>query len=108
MRYAIVRDNIVVNVVEQAAGSTWTPPEGTALVVCPIVETPQQPIDGVELPPHISYRGNPGDGYEDGVFSPAPDPPAPTPTRRQELLDIGRDNWTDAQQKELIEILAGE
>ena len=26
--------------------------------------------------------------------------------RKQELLAIGRDNWTDAQQKELIELLA--
>ena len=31
----------------------------------------------------------------------------PTPTRKEELLAIGKDNWTDAQQKELIEILAG-
>ena len=31
----------------------------------------------------------------------------PTPTRQEELLAIGKDNWTDAQQKELIEILAG-
>ena len=30
-----------------------------------------------------------------------------TPTRQEELLAIGKDNWTDAQQKELIEILAG-
>jgi len=29
-----------------------------------------------------------------------------TPTRQEELLAIGRDNWTDAQQKELIELLA--
>jgi hypothetical protein len=31
----------------------------------------------------------------------------PTLTRKQELVAIGKDNWTDAQQKELIEILAG-
>ena len=31
----------------------------------------------------------------------------PTPTRQQELMAIGKDNWTEAQQKELIEILAG-
>lgn len=31
----------------------------------------------------------------------------PTPTRQEELVAIGKDNWTDAQQKELIEILAG-
>ena len=31
----------------------------------------------------------------------------PTPTRKEELMAIGKDNWTDAQQKELIEILAG-
>ena len=30
-----------------------------------------------------------------------------TSTRQQELVAIGKDNWTDAQQKELIEILAG-
>ena len=30
----------------------------------------------------------------------------PTPTRQEELLAIGKDNWTDAQQKELIELLA--
>ena len=29
-----------------------------------------------------------------------------TPTRKEELMAIGRDNWTDAQQKELIELLA--
>ena len=29
-----------------------------------------------------------------------------TPTRKEELIAIGRDNWTDAQQKELIELLA--
>jgi hypothetical protein len=28
--------------------------------------------------------------------------------RKQELLAIGKDNWTDAQQKELIELLAAE
>jgi len=32
---------------------------------------------------------------------------AATPTRQEELVAIGKDNWTDAQQKELIEILAG-
>ena len=29
-----------------------------------------------------------------------------TPTRKEELVAIGKDNWTDAQQKELIELLA--
>jgi hypothetical protein len=29
-------------------------------------------------------------------------------TRQQELLAVGKDNWTDAQQKELIELLATE
>ncbi len=29
-----------------------------------------------------------------------------SPTRQEELLAIGKDNWTDAQQKELIELLA--
>ena len=29
-------------------------------------------------------------------------------TRQQELMAIGKDNWTDAQQKELIELLATE
>ena len=33
--------------------------------------------------------------------------PSPTPTRQQELVAIGKENWTDAQQKELIELLAG-
>ena len=33
---------------------------------------------------------------------------AATPTRQEELVAIGKDNWTDAQQKELIEILAGD
>ena len=32
----------------------------------------------------------------------------PTPTRKEELVAIGKDNWTDAQQKELIELLAKE
>jgi len=31
---------------------------------------------------------------------------AASPTRKEELLAIARDNWTDAQQKELIELLA--
>ena len=31
---------------------------------------------------------------------------SPKPTRQEELVAIGKDNWTDAQQKELIEILA--
>jgi len=37
------------------------------------------------------------------------DQPAVTPTltRQEELVAIGKDNWTDEQQKELIEILAG-
>ena len=30
-----------------------------------------------------------------------------TPTRKEELIAIGKDGWTDAQQKELIELLAG-
>ena len=30
----------------------------------------------------------------------------PTPTRQQELVAIGKDAWTAAQQKELIELLA--
>ena len=36
-------------------------------------------------------------------------PPTVTPTltRQEELLAIGKVNWNDAQQKELIEILAG-
>ena len=29
-------------------------------------------------------------------------------TRKEELMAIGKDNWTDAQQKELIELLASE
>jgi len=33
---------------------------------------------------------------------------AATPTRQEELVAIGKDNWTDAQQKELIELLASE
>ena len=32
----------------------------------------------------------------------------PTVTRQEELLAIGKDAWTDAQQKELIELLASE
>ena len=31
-----------------------------------------------------------------------------TPTRKEELVAIGKDAWTDAQQKELIELLASE
>ena len=31
-----------------------------------------------------------------------------TPTRKEELVAIGKDSWTAAQQKELIEILASE
>jgi hypothetical protein len=34
-------------------------------------------------------------------------PSNPTsPTRQEELVAIGKDNWTDAQQKELIELLS--
>ena len=33
-------------------------------------------------------------------------PRAVVPTRQEELLAVGKDNWTDAQQKELIELLA--
>jgi hypothetical protein len=29
-----------------------------------------------------------------------------TPTRKEELMAIGKDAWTDAQQKELLELLA--
>ena len=29
-----------------------------------------------------------------------------TPTRKEELVAIGKDAWTDAQQKELLELLA--
>jgi hypothetical protein len=29
-----------------------------------------------------------------------------TPTRKEQLIAIGKNNWTDAQQKELIELLA--
>ena len=32
----------------------------------------------------------------------------PTLTRQQELVAIGKDAWTDAQQKELVELLASE
>jgi hypothetical protein len=49
----------------------------------------------------------------DMVDTPVPDEvmeavkrPAITLTRQEELLAIGKDNWTDAQQKELIELLA--
>jgi len=31
-----------------------------------------------------------------------------TSTRKEELITIGKDGWTDAQQKELIEILSQE
>jgi len=31
---------------------------------------------------------------------------AVSPTRKEQLLAIGRDNWTDAQQKELLELVA--
>jgi hypothetical protein len=34
--------------------------------------------------------------------------PSTSLERKDELLAVGRDNWTDAQQKELIEILARE
>ena len=34
------------------------------------------------------------------------DQPTVSPTRKEELVAIGKDAWTDAQQKELIELLA--
>ena len=40
-----------------------------------------------------------------GTLIDLPNVPA-TPTRQEELVAIGKDNWTDAQQKELIELLA--
>jgi hypothetical protein len=48
------------------------------------------------------------DGGSDARTGTLIDQPAnPTsPTRQEELLAIGKDNWTDAQQKELIELLA--
>jgi len=42
-----------------------------------------------------------------GTLIDLPTPSVPK-TRQQTLLDIGKDNWTDAQQKELIELLAAE
>ena len=33
---------------------------------------------------------------------------AVSPTRKEELIAIGKDGWTDAQQKELIELLAAD
>ena len=56
------------------------------------------------------------DGASDARTGTLIDQPTVTPTppgvpvsstRQEELLAIGKDNWTDAQQKELIEILAG-
>jgi hypothetical protein len=41
----------------------------------------------------------------DGLLLEVPGPSV-TPTRQEELLAIGKDAWTDAQQKELIELLA--
>jgi hypothetical protein len=40
-----------------------------------------------------------------GTLIDLPNVPA-TPTRQEELVAIGKDNWTAAQQKELIELLA--
>ena len=50
------------------------------------------------------------DGASDARIGTLIDQPTvtPTPTRQEELVAIGKDNWTDAQQKELIEILAGQ
>jgi hypothetical protein len=42
-----------------------------------------------------------------GELLPVPQKSPSPPSRKEELLAIGRDNWTDAQQKELIELLAG-
>ena len=49
------------------------------------------------------------DGASDARTGTLIDQPTVTPTvtRQEELVAIGKDNWTDAQQKELIEILAG-
>ena len=49
------------------------------------------------------------DGASDARTGTLIDQPTPTPTltRQEELMAIGKENWTDAQQKELIELLAG-
>jgi hypothetical protein len=48
------------------------------------------------------------DGSSDARTGTLIDLPSPviTLTRQEELVAIGKDNWTDAQQKELIELLA--
>ena len=50
------------------------------------------------------------DGASDARTGTLLKPPivTPTPTRKEELVAIGKDAWTDAQQKELIELLASE
>ena len=48
------------------------------------------------------------DGSSDARTGTLIDQPVPVTilTRQEELLAIGRDNWTDGQQRELIELLA--
>jgi len=50
------------------------------------------------------------DGASDARTGTLLKPPivTPTVTRKEELVAIGKDNWTAAQQKELIELLASE
>jgi len=48
------------------------------------------------------------DGSTDAKTGTLIEQPMPPLTRKEELMAIGRDNWTDAQQKELIELLASE
>jgi hypothetical protein len=47
------------------------------------------------------------DGSSDAKTGTLIEQPTPPLTRQEELMAIGKDNWTDEQQKELIEILAG-
>ena len=46
------------------------------------------------------------DGSSDAKTGTLIEQPAPPLTRQQALMAIGKDNWTDAQQKELIDLLA--
>lgn len=63
MRYAVVRDNVVENVVEWDGESDWIAPEGTVLVQ--------------------SEEASPGNSYDGKTFTPAapvdpvPEPPTP-------------------------------
>lgn len=95
MRYAIVRDKTVENVIELIEGAQWEPPPGTAL----------HPADDSPV--------SPGWGFRDGAFvdpSPPPPPAALVPLSAtsgdfmRALIEL---DWYDAAKTAVDKLAAG-